>query len=150
MIPTVGFNMRKVSKGGVTIKLWDLGGQVRCVVLFGSFCSGFGRFARFQVCSVATKAVGPGQSGQVQVGLKSFPPNCVLQRAAAIAQGHLALRFYVGAPPPALLQPALLRIPLSLPFPSPHRRASAPCGSATAAACRPLCLWWIALTWTAW
>ena len=29
MIPTVGFNMRKVTKGGVTIKLWDLGGQVR-------------------------------------------------------------------------------------------------------------------------
>ena len=29
MIPTVGFNMRKVSKGAVTIKLWDLGGQVK-------------------------------------------------------------------------------------------------------------------------
>jgi len=29
MIPTVGFNMRKVTKGAVTIKLWDLGGQVR-------------------------------------------------------------------------------------------------------------------------
>lgn len=29
MMPTVGFNMRKVTKGGVTIKLWDLGGQVR-------------------------------------------------------------------------------------------------------------------------
>ena len=29
MIPTVGFNMRKVAKGSVTIKLWDLGGQVR-------------------------------------------------------------------------------------------------------------------------
>lgn len=28
MIPTVGFNMRKVTKGGVVIKLWDLGGQV--------------------------------------------------------------------------------------------------------------------------
>lgn len=27
MIPTVGFNMRKVTKGAVTIKLWDLGGQ---------------------------------------------------------------------------------------------------------------------------
>lgn len=26
----VGFNMRKVTKGGVTIKMWDLGGQVRC------------------------------------------------------------------------------------------------------------------------
>ena len=29
MMPTVGFNMRKVTKGGVTIKLWDLGGQVQ-------------------------------------------------------------------------------------------------------------------------
>ncbi len=29
MIPTVGFNMRKVTKGAITIKLWDLGGQVR-------------------------------------------------------------------------------------------------------------------------
>jgi ADP-ribosylation factor family len=28
MIPTVGFNMRKVTKAAVTIKLWDLGGQV--------------------------------------------------------------------------------------------------------------------------
>jgi GTPase SAR1 family protein len=26
----VGFNMRKVTKGGVTIKMWDLGGQVCC------------------------------------------------------------------------------------------------------------------------
>ncbi|KAH9675458.1 ADP-ribosylation factor-like protein 8c [Citrus sinensis] len=32
MIPTVGFNMRKVTKGNVTIKLWDLGGQRRYVV----------------------------------------------------------------------------------------------------------------------
>ncbi len=29
MIPTVGFNMRKVTKGAITIKLWDLGGQAR-------------------------------------------------------------------------------------------------------------------------
>ncbi|KAJ0693228.1 putative small monomeric GTPase [Helianthus annuus] len=29
MIPTVGLNMRKVTKGNVTIKLWDLGGQPR-------------------------------------------------------------------------------------------------------------------------
>ncbi|KTF73993.1 hypothetical protein cypCar_00028625 [Cyprinus carpio] len=27
MIPTVGFNMRKITKGNVTIKLWDIGGQ---------------------------------------------------------------------------------------------------------------------------
>lgn len=28
MVLQVGFNMRKVTKGGVTIKMWDLGGQV--------------------------------------------------------------------------------------------------------------------------
>ena len=28
MIPTVGFSMRKVQKGRVTIKVWDMGGQV--------------------------------------------------------------------------------------------------------------------------
>lgn len=37
MIPTVGFNMRKVSKGSVTIKLWDLGGQV-CIQSFIQQC----------------------------------------------------------------------------------------------------------------
>ena len=35
MIPTVGFNMRKVTKGGVVIKLWDLGGQVGAGALLG-------------------------------------------------------------------------------------------------------------------
>ena len=28
-IPTVGFNMKKVQKGGVSIKMWDMGGQPR-------------------------------------------------------------------------------------------------------------------------
>ncbi len=41
IIPTVGFNMRKVTKGAVTIKLWDLGGQVR------------GRFRRHDPCCCA-------------------------------------------------------------------------------------------------
>ena len=30
MIPTVGFNMRKISKGSVTIKLWDIGRYLTC------------------------------------------------------------------------------------------------------------------------
>ena len=33
MIPTVGFNMRKVTRGAVTIKLWDLGGQANTALL---------------------------------------------------------------------------------------------------------------------
>ncbi|GMH35341.1 hypothetical protein BSKO_03209 [Bryopsis sp. KO-2023] len=40
MIPTVGFNMRKVSKGGVVIKLWDLGGQPRFRGMWERYCRG--------------------------------------------------------------------------------------------------------------
>lgn len=40
MIPTIGFNMRKVSKGGVVIKLWDLGGQPRFRGMWERYCRG--------------------------------------------------------------------------------------------------------------
>ncbi|KAL9251051.1 ADP-ribosylation factor-like protein [Drosera capensis] len=39
-IPTVGFNMRKVTKGNVTIKLWDLGGQQRFRTMWERYCRG--------------------------------------------------------------------------------------------------------------
>ncbi|KAG6392704.1 hypothetical protein SASPL_146928 [Salvia splendens] len=39
-IPTVGFNMRKVTKGNVTIKLWDLGGQRRFRSMWERYCRG--------------------------------------------------------------------------------------------------------------
>ncbi|KAL2528141.1 ADP-ribosylation factor-like A1A [Forsythia ovata] len=40
MIPTVGFNMRKVTKGNVIIKLWDLGGQRRFRTMWERYCRG--------------------------------------------------------------------------------------------------------------
>lgn len=40
LIPTVGFNMRKVTKGNVTIKLWDLGGQRRFRTMWERYCRG--------------------------------------------------------------------------------------------------------------
>uniref|UniRef100_UPI00358FA2ED ADP-ribosylation factor-like protein 8A n=1 Tax=Myxine glutinosa TaxID=7769 RepID=UPI00358FA2ED len=40
MIPTVGFNMRKISKGNVTIKLWDIGGQPRFRTMWERYCRG--------------------------------------------------------------------------------------------------------------
>mmetsp|Transcript_13739 Transcript_13739/g.46435 ORF Transcript_13739/g.46435 Transcript_13739/m.46435 type:complete len:187 (-) Transcript_13739:837-1397(-) len=40
MIPTVGFNMRKVTRGKVTIKLWDLGGQPRFRSMWERYCRG--------------------------------------------------------------------------------------------------------------
>lgn len=38
--PTVGFNMRKVTKGRVTLKLWDLGGQARFRTMWERYCRG--------------------------------------------------------------------------------------------------------------
>ncbi|KAG0143106.1 hypothetical protein CROQUDRAFT_49301 [Cronartium quercuum f. sp. fusiforme G11] len=40
MIPTVGFNMRKCTKGSVTIKLWDIGGQPRFRSMWERYCRG--------------------------------------------------------------------------------------------------------------
>jgi len=40
MIPTVGFNMRKVTKGNVVIKLWDIGGQPRFRTMWERYCRG--------------------------------------------------------------------------------------------------------------
>ncbi|CAG9461935.1 unnamed protein product [Pedinophyceae sp. YPF-701] len=42
MIPTVGFSMRKVTKGRVTIKVWDLGGQARFRSMWERYCRGVG------------------------------------------------------------------------------------------------------------
>jgi len=40
MIPTVGFNMRKITKGNVTIKMWDIGGQPRFRTMWERYCRG--------------------------------------------------------------------------------------------------------------
>lgn len=40
MVPTVGFNMRKCTKGSVTIKLWDIGGQPRFRSMWERYCRG--------------------------------------------------------------------------------------------------------------
>lgn len=40
MIPTVGFNMRKVKKGRVTLKIWDIGGQPRFRSMWERYCRG--------------------------------------------------------------------------------------------------------------
>ena len=40
MIPTVGFNMRKITKGRVTMKIWDIGGQHRFRSMWERYCRG--------------------------------------------------------------------------------------------------------------
>eukprot|EP01001_Neometanema_parovale_P010620 NODE_6856_length_812_cov_174.660377_g6620_i0.p1 GENE.NODE_6856_length_812_cov_174.660377_g6620_i0~~NODE_6856_length_812_cov_174.660377_g6620_i0.p1 ORF type:complete len:202 (+),score=40.82 NODE_6856_length_812_cov_174.660377_g6620_i0:47-607(+) len=39
-IPTVGLNTRKVSRGNVSIKLWDIGGQPRFRTMWERYCRG--------------------------------------------------------------------------------------------------------------
>jgi len=39
-IPTVGFSMKKVQKGHVTLKCWDLGGQPRFRSMWERYCRG--------------------------------------------------------------------------------------------------------------
>ncbi|KAF2664654.1 ADP-ribosylation factor family protein [Microthyrium microscopicum] len=39
-IPTVGFNMKKVQQGHVTLKCWDLGGQPRFRPMWERYCKG--------------------------------------------------------------------------------------------------------------
>lgn len=40
MIPTVGFNMRKVTKGKAVIYIWDIGGQPRFRAMWERYCRG--------------------------------------------------------------------------------------------------------------
>lgn len=39
-IPTVGFNMKRVQRGHVTLKCWDLGGQPRFRSMWERYCRG--------------------------------------------------------------------------------------------------------------
>ncbi|KAF7555769.1 hypothetical protein G7Z17_g1861 [Cylindrodendrum hubeiense] len=39
-IPTVGFNMKKVQRGHVTLKCWDIGGQPRFRTMWERYCRG--------------------------------------------------------------------------------------------------------------
>jgi ADP-ribosylation factor-like protein 8 len=39
-IPTIGLNTRKVTKGAVSIKLWDIGGQPRFRSMWERYCRG--------------------------------------------------------------------------------------------------------------
>lgn len=39
-MPTVGFNMKKVRKGHVTLNCWDIGGQPRFRTMWERYCSG--------------------------------------------------------------------------------------------------------------
>ena len=40
MIPTIGFNMHKITKNKVAIKLWDLGGQQKFRGMWERYCRG--------------------------------------------------------------------------------------------------------------
>lgn len=40
VVPTIGFSMKKVTKGNVVMKLWDIGGQQRFRSMWERYCRG--------------------------------------------------------------------------------------------------------------
>ncbi|KAH9922821.1 Arl8a protein [Epithele typhae] len=40
VVPTVAFNLRKITKGNVTLKIWDVAGQPRYRSIWERYCSG--------------------------------------------------------------------------------------------------------------
>lgn len=72
-IPTVGFNMKRVQKGHVTLKCWDIGGQPRFRTMWERYCRGVN--AIVYVCpsqryreSVYADVRGPASSSTRQTG----------------------------------------------------------------------------------
>ncbi|KAI1004242.1 hypothetical protein K3495_g3969 [Podosphaera aphanis] len=54
--PTVGFNLKRVTKGHVTLKCWDIGGQPRFRSMWERYCQGVSAIV-FIVDSADTKAL---------------------------------------------------------------------------------------------
>ncbi|KAG8227418.1 hypothetical protein J437_LFUL000427 [Ladona fulva] len=57
MIPTVGFNMRKITKGNVTIKVWDIGGQPRFRSMWERYCRGVNAIVINYSCEISLTAI---------------------------------------------------------------------------------------------
>lgn len=66
MIPTVGFNMRKLSKGRVTLKIWDIGGQPRFRSMWERYCRGV------HAIVFVVDAADPGKFETVRAELRSL------------------------------------------------------------------------------
>ncbi|KAL3081066.1 hypothetical protein niasHS_000610 [Heterodera schachtii] len=66
MIPTVGFNMRKITKGNVTIKLWDIGGQPRFRSMWERYCRGVNAIV-FMVDAADKSKLEPAKSELMQL-----------------------------------------------------------------------------------
>ncbi|KAI9697099.1 MAG: hypothetical protein M1820_007914 [Bogoriella megaspora] len=58
-IPTVGFNMKRVQKGHVTLKCWDLGGQPRFRSMWERYCRGVNAIVRSFIVDSADRAALP-------------------------------------------------------------------------------------------
>lgn len=64
MVPTVGFNMRKVRSGNTTIKVWDIGGQPRFRSMWERYCRGVSAIVFVVDSSVPLPSSKPESSSQ--------------------------------------------------------------------------------------
>ena len=82
MVPTVGFNMRKVRSGNTTIKVWDIGGQPRFRSMWERYCRGVSAIV-FVVDSSVPLPNAKVEIGATSKSTASAPTNTTSAPAAA-------------------------------------------------------------------
>ncbi|CDW97609.1 hypothetical protein [Sporisorium scitamineum] len=88
MVPTVGFNMRKVRSGNTTIKVWDIGGQPRFRSMWERYCRGVSAIV-FVVDSSVPLPSAKSESGATSTSTPA-PTNTASAPAAAPATSTTA------------------------------------------------------------
>ncbi|GAC96435.1 potential ADP-ribosylation factor [Pseudozyma hubeiensis SY62] len=89
MVPTVGFNMRKVRSGNTTIKVWDIGGQPRFRSMWERYCRGVSAIV-FVVDSSVPLPSAKNESTGTSTSKTSAPTSTTSAPAAAPAASTAA------------------------------------------------------------
>ncbi|KAJ9478387.1 ADP-ribosylation factor 1 [Pseudozyma hubeiensis] len=100
MVPTVGFNMRKVRSGNTTIKVWDIGGQPRFRSMWERYCRGVSAIV-FVVDSSVPLPSAKNESTGTSTSKISAPTSTTSAPAAAPAASTTASKTET-APAPAI------------------------------------------------
>lgn len=89
MVPTVGFNMRKVRSGNTTIKVWDIGGQPRFRSMWERYCRGVSAIV-FVVDSSVPLPSAKSESGGTSTSSAVAPITCSAAAAASATSTTIA------------------------------------------------------------
>ena len=66
MVPTIGFNMKKMTKGNVQIKMWDIGGQPRFRSMWERYARGVSAIVFVVDSAIPRPTVTPATANEVK------------------------------------------------------------------------------------